>query len=226
MITDTLKTLLRRLKRGLRRHSGSFLDDVSGVVHVGANLGQEREIYDAHGLNVVWIEPIPEVFARLNANLRGFENQRAIQALVTDVDDKEYDLHIASNHGQSSSIFQLKRHKDIWPHVHYTTTVALRSTTLATLLKRERVDATRYQALVIDTQGSELLVLRGSIPRLRGFDYIKVEVADFESYEGCCRLSDIEAFMTAHGFKEHSRKRFASVAEVGSYFDIVYTKHR
>lgn len=36
-----------------------------GVVHVGANLGQERELYEHYGLNVLWVEPIPEVFEQL-----------------------------------------------------------------------------------------------------------------------------------------------------------------
>ena len=42
-----------------------FLRSCSGVIHVGANSGQERELYAQHGLNVVWIEPIPEVYTAL-----------------------------------------------------------------------------------------------------------------------------------------------------------------
>jgi FkbM family methyltransferase len=81
---------------------------VSGVVHVGANLGQEREVYAALGLDVVWIEPIPEIFAQLKENVQGFPNQLAIEALVTDIDDKEYVFHIANNDGASSSILAFK----------------------------------------------------------------------------------------------------------------------
>ena len=224
MIVGKIKTLLRLLKRALRKSPHNFLKEVSGVVHVGANLGQERELYSTHGLSVVWIEPIPEVFTQLNTNIRGCKNQLAFQALVTDVDDKEYEFHIANNDGASSSILELKQHKDIWPSVHYTTTVFLKSITLATLFKKEHIDASKYQALIMDTQGSELLVLRGSLPVLNGFEFIKTEVPDFESYEGCCQLSDINEFMIEHGYKEFSRNKFASRAEGGNYFDIVYKR--
>jgi FkbM family methyltransferase len=224
MIVDKLKTLFGPVWGATTKECDQYLKDVSGVVHVGANLGQERKLYDSLGLNVPWIEPIPKVFAQLTANIRNFKNQRAFQALVTDVDEKEYDFHIADNKGASSSILEFKQHKDIWPGVGFVSTIRLKSTTLATLFKREQVDAGKYQALVMDTQGSELLVLRGSVPILHHFKYIKTEVADFESYKGCCQLPDINQFMAEHGYSEMFRQKFASHAEGGGYFNIVYKK--
>lgn len=100
----------------------------------------------------------------------------------------------------------------------------LKSTTLASLVERERLDIADYQVLVLDTQGSELLVLHGSAGLLNAFTYVKTEVPDFEAYEGCCQLRDINLFMETHGFKEFSRKEFASRVEGGSYFDIVYRR--
>jgi hypothetical protein len=38
-----------------------FLRRTKGVVHVGANEGQERDIYARYNLNVLWIEPLPDV---------------------------------------------------------------------------------------------------------------------------------------------------------------------
>lgn len=224
MIIHTIKALFRPLKKALQKNPDRFLENVSGIVHIGANTGQERNLYNTHGLSVIWVEPIPDVFDILNANIQGFKNQRAFQALVTDVDDREYEFNIANNNGVSSSILDLKHHKDIWPSVDYTTTIHLKSTTLATLFKRERLDPSKYQALVMDTQGSELLVLRGCIPIIDNFTFIKTEVSDFESYKGCCQISDINIFMTEHGYKEFYRKKLAGRADVGSYFDIVYIK--
>ena len=223
-IIGKIKSLFRPVRRALKESPDGFLNDVSGVVHVGANVGGERKLYRAHGLSVVWIEPIPEVFTHLSAKIRGFKNQKAFQALVTDVDDKEYRFYISDNYGESSSILKFKHHKDIWPGVDHTTSILLKSVTLATLFKREHLDAGKYQALIVDAQGSELLVLKGSISILDNFKFIKTEVSDFESYEGCCQLSDISDFMIEHGYNELSRNKFASRAEGGSYFDIVYKK--
>lgn len=127
-------------------------------------------------------------------------------------------------HHRPYYILELKQHKDIWPSVHCTRTVLLRSMTLASLFLREHIDASKYQALIIDTQGSELLVLRGGLPILNNFRFIKTEVADFESYEGCCQLSDLNEFMIKHGYRQFSRSKFASRAEGGNYFDVVYKR--
>lgn len=219
-----IRPILRRLGSVLKRNPDRFLGRISGVIHVGANVGQERQLYEHFGLRVIWIEPIPEVFETLKENIKGFPNQRAIQSLVTDRDDEEYQFHIADNNGASSSILDFKQHKDIWPEVAFITTISLRSTTLASLFQRERIDPFEYQALVLDTQGSELLVLKGGVPLLGSFKYIKTEVSDFESYVGCCQLAEVNSFMTQHGYGEFSRNKFASRPGGGSYFDIIYRR--
>lgn len=222
MLCSAAMKLLRRIRRWLAPDPNRFLRSVRGVVHVGANVGQERELYRRHDLDVLWIEPIPEVFATLAANLAEFPRQRAIQALITDRDGESYRFNVANNDGESSSILALKEHRDVWPKVDFTKAITLQSSTLATVLAREHGDATRYDALVMDTQGSELLVLKGAEPVLAQFRFIKTEVPDFEAYEGCARLEDIERFLAARGYKELARHRFASRTAGGSYFDVVY----
>jgi len=216
--------ILRRLRRWFGPDPNRFLRSAHGVIHVGANVGQERALYARHGLDVLWIEPIPEVFATLRANVAAFPRQRALQALVTDRDDHEYEFHVANNAGESSSILELKEHRDVWPKVAFTASLKLHSVTLPTLLARDRVDITRYDTLVMDTQGSELLVLKGAESLLPGFAYIKTEVPDFEAYEGCAQLADLAAFLAARDFAELSRSRFASRAAGGHYYDVVYRR--
>lgn len=206
------------------KNNEKFLKKISGVVHVGANIGQEREIYNQYGLSVIWIEPIPQVFEQLKSNIKEYKHQQAVQALITDIDNKEYEFHIANNNGASSSIFELKDHRNIWPSVDYQESILLKSTTLTSLFKKELLDISKYQALIMDTQGSELLVLKGSLPILKHFNYIKTEVADFESYEGCCTLYQMVDFMLEHGYTEYSRKIFAQNIKVGKYYDIVFKK--
>lgn len=208
----------------MNRDPDGFLENVSGVIHVGANAGQERDVYERFGLRVLWIEAIPEIFEALKVNLKGFARQQALNYLVTDRDDAEYQFHVANNAGASSSILDLKWHKDIWPDVDYVKTITLRSITLASLLRREGIDSNSYDALIMDTQGSELMVLKGAASVLKSYTYIKTEVPDFESYVGCCQLVEIESFLAWHGYKEFARHKFAERAAGGSYYDIVYRK--
>lgn len=226
MIPDALRRVLRPAVRGLRRRFGPdrFLRQVDGVIHVGANSGGERDEYEALGLDVLWIEPIPEICARLRDNIRGLSRQRAVMALVTDVVGKEYEFHVSSNEGASSSILDLARHRDLWPEVGYARSIMVTSTTLPEVLAAEGVDPRGYQALVLDTQGSELLVLRGAEPILGGFDYVKAEAADFEAYAGGCQVSDLTAFMVDHGFREIRRTRFFGRPGIGNYYDLVFQR--
>ena len=216
--------ILHRIKSLLTRDPDRFLKKVSGVIHVGANTGQERDTYKAFGLQVIWIEPISEVFQTLRTNLVGYSGQRALQYLVTDQDDAEYLFHIANNGGQSSSIFDFQMHRDIWPQIAYERDITLRSTTLTSLIQKEQINATDYQALILDTQGSELLVLKGARAILSGFRFVKLEVADFESYKGCCQVRDIEQFLHPYGFVEFARRKFAERPAGGNYYDIIYKR--
>ena len=232
---DPRKTKLRHLLRFGKRtvrvgidvfrvDRNSFLRKSSGVIHVGANAGQERAIYAKHDLDVIWIEPIPDVFLQLKRNLGGFSKQRAYQYLITDKDNEKYIFHVSDNNGASSSILELNAHKELWPTVSYQASIVLQSLTLASFVKKEGLDINEYDVLIIDTQGTELLVLKGAESLLGAFEYIQTEAPDFESYSGCCQIQDIEGFLNKYGFRECHRNRFASKQGVGSYYNIVYKK--
>jgi FkbM family methyltransferase len=219
-----LAAIFSRTKTLMTRNPDRFLKKVSGVVHVGANTGQERDDYRKFGLRVIWIEPSPDVFQRLKANLTGYPEQLAFQYLITDQNDSEYLFHVANNAGQSSSILDFAMHKDIWPHVRYESALRLRSIKLSSFFEKERINATDYQALVMDTQGTELLVLKGADSILDRFRFIKTEVADFECYKNCCQLHDIEEYLKQRGFREFVRTKFAKHPRGGRCYNVVYRR--
>ena len=204
------------------KRSRHFLRKVRGVIHVGANSGQERLLYNELGLEVIWIEPVPATFERLRANLEEFPKQRAYRYLITDEDDREYVFHISNNEAASSSILPIAKHKQMWPDVEYTDAITLTSSTLNTFVKRERLNLRKFQALILDTQGSELLILKGASKVLPEMRFVKVEVPDFESYAGCCQLAQMSEFMRSAGFRERRREAFMSLQDVGTYYDVTY----
>ena len=221
-IVALVKAGIRRGKLLFKNNPDKLLKKVKGVIHVGANTGQERELYEQYGLLVVWIEPIPEIFEKLQLNLVGINGQMALKGLVTDQDDMEYHFHLANNDGASSSILDLNLHQDIWPEVGYERTINLYSRKLSSLLNDNNVNVSNYDMLIIDTQGSELLVLNGAESILNNFTYIQTEVPDFEAYKGCCQLKDLQSFLGARGYKEISRNKFATRPGGGNYYDIIY----
>lgn len=219
-----MRHVRQRLKALVRGGSDKALNRARGVIHVGANTGQERGLYAAYGLKVIWVEPIPEVFDVLQSNIAEYPDQRAVRALLTDRSGETVTFHVSSNDGLSSSIFDFDQHKDIWPEVTTSRSLELTTTTLAELIEHERVDPTEYDALVMDTQGSELLVLQGAEQLLEGFSIIKTEAADFDSYKGCCLREDIENYLSARGFTETRCTEFARSEQGGRYYDIIFER--
>jgi len=217
--------LYSRLK-ARSQHEYRFLRHVRGVIHVGANTGQEAELYQSFGLDVVWVEPIPEIFEKLHRHVARFRAQAAFRYLVTDEDCKDCLLHVANNDGASSSILDFRAHSEMWPDVQYTHSIVVKSVTLGTLVSRENIDVERFDALILDTQGSELRILRGAAELLSNFRFIKAEVPDFEAYRGCGRVAELSAFMLSKGFREYCRVPFMHTPGVGTYFDVVYKRQR
>ena len=198
-----------------------FLNKVSGVIHIGAHIGQERKQYGRRELKVVWIEPIPSIFKHLQTNIEEYPNQQAYQYLITDKDNETHTLNIASNNGASSSIFELgSEFAENHPTISYTRSITLQSTTLPTMLKREGINTKGYNALVIDTQGAELLVLKGALPILHQFKYIRAEATDYDLYDGCCQIKELNRFLKAQKFGEVDRY----TCENSHEFDIVYKR--
>jgi FkbM family methyltransferase len=221
-----LKRAFYRLVRWLNPGADFFLSQISGVIHVGGHLGEEREPYARHGLNVLWIEPMEEYFAQLVKAIAPFPKQKALCRLITDLDDQDYPFHISSNNGESSSILDLAKHKEIWTDVTYVKTLILKSVSLSTLIERERINLALYDALVMDTQGSELLVLKGAQNILANFKFIKTEAADFEVYKGCCQLVDLDEFLAGQGFRRCKTVRFRGKQDLGWCYDAVYCRTR
>jgi FkbM family methyltransferase len=201
-----------------------FLENCKGVLHVGANSGQERDIYAQYGLPVVWFEALPNVFEELKANLAGYPNQTAIQALLTDRDDEIYSFRVANNFAASSSILEMKYHKDIWPEVYYIGQMHLTSTSLARALASHRIQPSLYDALVMDTQGSELLVLQGSGNLLESLRFVKTEAADFEAYENCATVASLSEFLHGRDFRLVRKEKFADHPSLGAYYDVLFER--
>ncbi len=211
----------------------SFLKDVKGIIHVGANTGQERDTYARHGLNVVWVEPNPVVFDILQVNIAGMSQQVAYRRLLAADDGVTSALHIANNNGLSSSILDLAQHCDIWPETVFVEDIVMTTTTLDRLVEDEHIDLGDYDALVLDTQGSELMVLKGASRILNRFRFVKAEVADFEAYVGCCQLAELSEFMHQRDFRlfrkdahifERNTMNPAQRKTVGTYFDVLYRR--
>ncbi len=171
-----------------------------GIIHVGANTGQEAVRYAKSCPDIcVYVEPIGSVFERLQANVSRYPGHIAVQGLCSDVDGELVEFNIANNGGASSSLFPLGEHARLYPEITYTNTETYRTTTLDSLITSRFPDA-RFNLLVVDTQGSELKVLKGATALLRKVDGIFVKICPYPLYDGGCTYLEIDEFLRPFGF--------------------------
>ena len=202
-----------------------FLDKCKGVIHVGAHDGSEFANYERKSISkVVWIEALPQHFDVLQKTLHGHRTQSAICALITDKDGDYREFHVSNNGGVSSSIYDFKDHKKVWPTVAFSEIVRLCSKTLATALREAGHRPSEFDALVMDVQGAEELVIKGAEDFLDSIRYIKAEAADFELYSGACTLETLTATLRERGFVLRRTDCFESKRGVGSCYDAVYER--
>jgi FkbM family methyltransferase len=176
---------------------GILMKRVSGILHIGAHIGQEASFYSSHGLPVIWIEASPDVFIKLQSNIRGFRKQTAVQALLGDVTDQVNFYMVPLDKGQSSSIYQLN------PKFNLGDLTSVQETTLEQK-KLDDVfklkDLSSYNYWVIDVQGAELKVLKGATNSLQNCSYLELEVSNFENYTGQPLFGEVSAFLKTRGF--------------------------
>lgn len=169
----------------------------TGMLHIGASSGQEREIYAELNIpEVLWIEAIPNVFDKLKENLIPYPNQTAIKCCLGDVDGEKVVFHVSNNEGQSSSYLELGVHATLHPEVHYVEDLPMKTIRLDSLFLMLERDIKHINFLNIDVQGAELKVLKGAGNILNQIDYIYAEVNAAETYIGCPLISDLDEFLS------------------------------
>lgn len=173
----------------------------NGVLHVGANIGEEASVYDELGIKEVhWIEANPYIIEKLNANVSKYGHET--YNFAASDEDGNVILHESSNSSQSSSILELGTHKVSHPEVNYVRDISVpmfRISYFAELF--EGLDF-----LNMDIQGAELKALKGMGNMLYQFKWAYLEVNQAELYKGCALVGEIDEYMEAFRFKRVETK--------------------
>jgi FkbM family methyltransferase len=179
-----------------------------GIVHVGADVGQEVAQYFNYGFEkIILIEANPECCKIL---LSKFEGDPRIKIFNYAICDKqgvvEFHIHTSrSGNTEPASIFPMKRFKEIVKTLHTTKTIQVPATTLDGLFERHQIAFADYNFINIDIQGAELLAFRGAKTLLSFVNVIVSEVNVVEMYENGALEEDVVKFLDHYGFdKKHA----------------------
>jgi len=177
-----------------------YVKEIRGVLHVGANTGQELDWYVNKKVSrVIWFEPHNKSFAILQANIAEYKNHEAYKIGIHDT-LRSASLHIASNSAQSSSILPFGTHRNHYPRIRYVGDQGITLMRMDHFLRNNHISIDDFNFLNVDVQGVELNVMKSFGEQLRKLDYIYSEVNKQNLYIGGNLLPEIDAYLDSHGF--------------------------
>jgi len=191
------------------------------VVHVGAHVGSEAIRYDQLlAKRVVWIEASPVLFQSLTENIKNLKLETrnrsifqrfagnsktehiCVNALIGEDDSDEASFHIYDNDGKSNSVFKIDRNNGHYDFLKETGEILnLPVKTLDGALVEAGINPEEVNVLVLDTQGAELLCLKGATKLLKSASYIEAEVSKEAVYQGGVLLRELDAWLAGRGFR-------------------------
>lgn len=168
------------------------------IIHVGAHTCEEYGRYNHCGASrIFWIEANRELVKRNISKLPQPQNIM-IEAVVSEFDGETVELNI-SNNSQASSILKLGLHKKLFPGVRYVDSIVKSTKKLDTLYKNYCNDA-NIDLLNLDTQGAELLALRGFSENLHKVNTIYTEINTKHVYKDCALLKNLDEYLSQFNF--------------------------
>jgi len=183
---------------------------MKSCIHIG--IADWCEIATEHGKKYnkcIGIEAIPSSYRNAcdrakNWNEKYNTDFKVFNYLVTNQDNKEYQFNISNNGGHSSSIYPMKLHKEIWKEVKEIRTEKMLSTRMTTIVENNNINLLDYQILIIDTQGSELEVLKSFDGKIKHFEMIEVEISLIELYDGQVLFEELNQYLESMDFTTKS----------------------
>ena len=187
------------------------------VLHIGAHLAEESEMYQSAGWNeVLWIEANPALMTDLRKKVEPL-GQRVIEAAIWHTTGDELKLKVASN-GQSSSLLEFNTHSALYPQIVVEKEITMKTQRLDSILKETGAP----DFCNLDIQGAELSAIKGFGEFINHLNVIYTEVNKIELYSGCAMVSEIDKFLNKAGFK-----RVATRWILGhGWGDALYMRHR
>jgi FkbM family methyltransferase len=181
-------TITKRIQQEMIRQAG-------GVLHIGAHEGQEAPFYNECDVPVIWIEALPNKYQFLKMFLANYPKQAAICALLGNSNTQQVDFHVSDNNAASSSIYKPIPGPDS-PFM-MVESIPLEMKRLDSLFSQEKI--ARYRHWVIDVQGAELDVLKGTGELLRHCDSLIIEAKRVSSYLGGSTWDELVVFLANAG---------------------------
>lgn len=172
------------------------IKNIKGIIQVGANTGQESNLFRKYTKNVICFEPIKKVFDILKNNNPDFI---CYNFALGDKNEMKK-MYIASNNGESSSFLKPLDHLKEFTSIQFNNIEEMEIKRFDSL----NIKIDDYNVLISDTQGYEVQSLTGFGSLIKNFDYIYTEYINSNQYESNSTLKKIQNYLKEYGFEVDS----------------------
>lgn len=181
------------------------------VLHVGAHHGQDRKSYIKLGVKkIIWGEASEESASKLKTL---FPEDRVVERIFWEESNLQLSFFNSASSENSSAI----KPNDL-ESVKIT---KCKTTTVDEVMSSEVSEG--KVLIVLDVQGAEMHVLKGSLKTLKKAEYVVIEIAlKSQGYDETPSEDEIDAFMKSLDFT----KSIERLSHEGSYKDQLYIKNR
>lgn len=179
--------------------------NIKGIIHIGAHKGEEILSYYKNNIkNIILIEANKKLITNLKLKIFFYntflKSNISLETFAAySLDDQIIDFNIMSN-SQSSSILDLKTHKQLYPSIRVKEKNKVKTKTIDWLFAN-KYQIENYNFINMDIQGSELEALKGSRKILDNIDAIYTEINFDELYKNCALADEIDDFLLEFNFK-------------------------
>lgn len=180
-----------------------ILSNCPTIVEAGSGWGQHTEIFAKRYPNgrIIALEPIQILYDSVGQKIRPYNNVELLQIALAEEGKKwakfyydEQEVHEANSMlVPKKSLFTYNK------SLHFRSITKVRCITLDELVNNKKI--VKIDLLWLDTQGTELQILaNGGKNSLAITQYIHVEIAESEMYEGAATREQIINYLESKGF--------------------------
>jgi len=168
---------------------------INGIVQVGANIGQEIELFIKYSENIYLFEPLASAHQVLERIIAKNQYIKLYKFALGQKEEVKI-LNVSNqNYRASSSFLEPSLHLDYFPEIEFNEVQEVE-------VKRfdQLEDEFKANFLILDVQGFELNVIKGMGQKIINFDFIFTEFSMKELYKDSVLINELDKELLNLGF--------------------------
>lgn len=179
---------------------GTFLPEDPVIVEAGAKFGT-----DTKKMSLFWpkgriftFEPVPELYSATVHNTRNYRNVKCCPLALSERSGEDTLFVSSGKSVGASSLLRPNVHLNIHPDTFFNSEIEVRTISIDDFAEQENISAVDF--LWLDTQGTELAIMKGAPRIMKTVKLIHTEVSLMEVYDNAPLYAEVRQWLESQGF--------------------------